>query len=336
MDDSVKISVIVPSYNQGEYISNVIQSVIQQTYKNWELIIQDGGSRDNTVEICKVFSETDMRISWNSEKDKGFADAVNKGLKKATGHLAVIQSSDDFFVYPDVFRDVVSIYVGDRNLRIISGNAIVVDHALNHLKTVEKTSGYIQPDSIYSLRTSFSQSATFFSLERAAAIGGLDTAVDMVADTDFWIRLACTTPVYTNSIFQSSKAWGAVLIQPNQRSSDFSKFYVGRSQMAIRHLENDAIPYSQSFKKVHANNLLLQAFRHFKANGLNCDQLQNLYYELNKTKYTEPERSLKQRVHQKLFGRPLQHASPNTIQDVYLDKEFNTQQNYKWFESSNG
>src|ERR1700744_800393 len=75
-----KISIVTPSYNQGGFIEETIRSILLQNYPNLELIIMDGGSTDNTVEIIKKYER--WITSWVSEKDAGQADAINKGIQK--------------------------------------------------------------------------------------------------------------------------------------------------------------------------------------------------------------------------------------------------------------
>ncbi|WP_075590614.1 glycosyltransferase family 2 protein [Labilibacter marinus] len=88
-----KFSIITPSFNQGQYIEETILSIINQSYKNYELIIIDGGSTDNTVEILKKYN-TEIEY-WVCEPDKGTYDADNKGLAKATGDYWMVVNSDD-------------------------------------------------------------------------------------------------------------------------------------------------------------------------------------------------------------------------------------------------
>ncbi|CAN5337749.1 glycosyltransferase family 2 protein [soil metagenome] len=91
-----KISIITPSFNQGQYIEQTIQSVINQNYPNLEYIIIDGGSTDNSVEVIKKY-KSQITI-WVSEKDKGQAHAINKGLSYCTGEFFNWINSDDYLV----------------------------------------------------------------------------------------------------------------------------------------------------------------------------------------------------------------------------------------------
>jgi len=333
--NSIKISVIVPSYNQGPFIENCIKSVLKQTYSNWELIIQDGASTDNTAEVCKHYAAQDNRIRFFSEKDSGFADAVNKGLDKAQGKFAVIQSSDDFFAYSNVFEDVIEIYNTGKNLIIITGASVVVDEKLNLLTTLERIPKFVSPENIYTLKDHFSQGATFFSLQRAKAIGKLNPIVDMVADTDFWIRMACSNPIGTNSIFQTSKIWGGVTVQQEQRSADLSKFYLGRAEMAYHHFQDKLIPFSLSYKKKHANNLIIFGIEHYKALNKDVAPFLDLYKELNNTNFKFPKVTFnfKDLVIKIVSGSEINKAVNSKDEMYSSNKEHNPSYSFNWFNS---
>lgn len=105
-----KISIIIPNYNYGNYIEETILSVVNQNYPNTELIIIDGGSTDNSIEIIKKYNK---HINyWISEKDKGQADAINRGLKVATGDYVAFMNSDDTYLenaFVNIFNNKKSI-----------------------------------------------------------------------------------------------------------------------------------------------------------------------------------------------------------------------------------
>ncbi len=92
----LKISVVTPSYNQGEFLEETLLSVQHQRYPNVEHIVIDGGSSDESVEIIKKHSE--HLAYWVSEKDGGQANAINKGLARCTGDLVAILNSDDVYL----------------------------------------------------------------------------------------------------------------------------------------------------------------------------------------------------------------------------------------------
>ncbi len=88
------ISIVTPSYNQGQFIRETITSVLDQSYPHLELWVMDGGSSDNTIEILRSF-EGDPRFHWVSERDRGQSDAINKGLARCTGEVFAWLNSDD-------------------------------------------------------------------------------------------------------------------------------------------------------------------------------------------------------------------------------------------------
>lgn len=95
---SPKISIIIPSYNKGKYIEETLTSTISQGYPNLEVIIQDGGSTDNTLKIIKKYAKNYPYLIWESKKDNGQTDAINKGLKKATGDILTYINADDIYL----------------------------------------------------------------------------------------------------------------------------------------------------------------------------------------------------------------------------------------------
>lgn len=104
----MKISIITVCFNSEKYIRNAIESVLGQTYSNIEYIIIDGDSKDQTMQIVKSYGDSIQVVV--SEPDKGIYDAMNKGLKLATGDVVAILNSDDFYDNPNVIFNIVECF----------------------------------------------------------------------------------------------------------------------------------------------------------------------------------------------------------------------------------
>lgn len=104
----MKISLITVCYNSEKTIEDTIKSVLKQTYKNYEYIIIDGKSKDNTLNIIKLYEKKfDNKLKYISESDKGLYDAMNKGIKIATGDIIGILNSDDILYDENVFQKII-------------------------------------------------------------------------------------------------------------------------------------------------------------------------------------------------------------------------------------
>ena len=180
-----KISIVTPSYNQGQFIEETIRSILLQGYPNLEYIIIDGGSTDNSIEIIKKYQP--WIADWVSEKDNGQSQAINKGWKKSTGDIMAYLNSDDtfkegalyhianyFLRYPDVdmvYGDVFSI---DENCKMIKP-WICGEFDLNKLIS---DSSYFIP-----------QQAAFFRRSIFEKTGPLDEDLYLKMDRDLFIRI---------------------------------------------------------------------------------------------------------------------------------------------------
>ncbi len=122
-----KITVITPTWNQAEYIADTIESVLCQTHQNLEYIIIDNCSDDGTQEIVEEYQKKDIRIRYLREKDHGQAEAINKGLRMATGEIVCWLNSDDFFFDYEVFTKVDSHFNQKSDVGVIVGDGWYCD-----------------------------------------------------------------------------------------------------------------------------------------------------------------------------------------------------------------
>lgn len=105
----MKISIITASYNSVSTLANAMESVLHQTYTDWEYIIVDGGSTDGTVDLIKKYEpQFGGKLKWTSETDHGIYDAMNKGISRATGDVVGILNSDDYYTSEDVLSVIAS------------------------------------------------------------------------------------------------------------------------------------------------------------------------------------------------------------------------------------
>lgn len=118
-----KVSIITVCYNSQSTILDTIKSVNNQNYKFIEHIFIDGKSEDNTVNIIK--KNSNLNTILISEKDCGIYDAMNKGIKLASGEIILILNSDDMFYKEDTLNKIVEVFVTNKNIDLVYGNLII-------------------------------------------------------------------------------------------------------------------------------------------------------------------------------------------------------------------
>ena len=118
----MKISIVTATYNSGKTVRDTFVSVLNQTYDNYELIVVDGGSKDDTLEIIRHYEPIFKgRMKWISEPDRGIYDAMNKGIAMATGDAVGFLNSDDFYSSCGILRMVAS-SMRNKNIDAVYGD----------------------------------------------------------------------------------------------------------------------------------------------------------------------------------------------------------------------
>ena len=110
----MKISIITATYNSGKTLRDTIESVLRQSYTDYEYIVKDGGSKDDTLEIVKAYApKFGDRLKVISEPDQGIYDAMNKGIQMATGDVIGILNSDDFYTSADALQVIADTFANN-------------------------------------------------------------------------------------------------------------------------------------------------------------------------------------------------------------------------------
>lgn len=188
MKENILVSIITPSFNQGEFIEDTIKSVLAQDYPNIEYIVLDGGSTDNTLDVLKKY---DDKIQWKSGKDKGQCFAIEKGFNWADGKIIIWLNSDDTLTV-DAVSTAVGEFETDPDLAFVYGKSKYIN------AEGEVIGDYpTEPFDIERLsKVNFiSQPSVFVNKSSYEAVGGVDTVLNYCFDYDLWIRLARKFPV---------------------------------------------------------------------------------------------------------------------------------------------
>jgi glycosyltransferase involved in cell wall biosynthesis len=188
----IMITIITPSYNRSDMITDAIESVLAQGFQPFEHIIVDGGSTDSTLEILKKYPH--LRVI--SELDQGMYDALNKGLEIATGEIIGFLNTDDLYAH-NIFP-VIARKFDDADVMAVAGRAIVFSE-LPGGKTVIVDKYSPEHRSLIECSTIGSNffNAWFFRRSLFDRIGKFNTSYKIVGDRDFMLRFALSNLRYT-------------------------------------------------------------------------------------------------------------------------------------------
>jgi glycosyltransferase involved in cell wall biosynthesis len=183
----MKISVIIPSFNQGEFIEETIQSVLAQTVPEVEILVFDGGSTDGTIDVlCKYESRL---AHWESAADRGQTHAINKGLARMSGDVWMYLNSDDL-VTPGAFSEVLRAF-SDQSLMWLGGACANFDDQGERggvvPRPVESAKDYLSPWNRRAYAFPFS-GASFMRREIFAKIGYFDESYHYSMDMEYYCR----------------------------------------------------------------------------------------------------------------------------------------------------
>jgi glycosyltransferase involved in cell wall biosynthesis len=182
-NDLPKISVIVPSFNQGTFIEETFRSLLSQEYPLLEIIVIDGGSTDQSVEIIKTYEP--HLAYWLSEKDSGQSEAINKGFRIATGEVITWLNSDDCYE-PGTLHLVGKLFKEQAGVSIVHGKSVLFGKGMK-----EKVIGLDQdiPLHDYFAFMRFPQPSSFFRREALLPVLPVNETLHYAMDFDLVVRM---------------------------------------------------------------------------------------------------------------------------------------------------
>jgi glycosyltransferase involved in cell wall biosynthesis len=211
-----RISVVTPSFNHAKFIEETIRSILLQGYPNLEYFVLDGGSTDDSVEIIRKYSP--WLTYWVSEPDAGQSDAINRGLKMASGDFATWINSDDLLCKNALVEQVTrngcvanTVYVGNCIRMDVTGKILS-----SHRGRVHSLEDLLRIKTVWRGRGHIIQPEVLFPRELALAVGGLDRDNYFTMDYELWGKffLAGASFQYTDIPF------GMFRKHPNQKSQN--------------------------------------------------------------------------------------------------------------------
>jgi len=253
-----RISVVTPSYNQGEFIEETIRSVLLQGYYNLEYIIIDGGSTDQSVDMIKKYEP--WLTHWVTEPDRGQAQAINKGFKRATGEIVAWINSDDVY-FPGVLAIVAKFFSQKHTSDIIYGDCVFVD---KEGKLVRKNRASNFDMKSFLGKQAIPQPSMFIKKLTLSQVGYLDEKLNYAFDRKFWLIAGINrnnTLTYARKIFSKYRLHGK-----SKGVSEKHKMDIEISKMVLEILNKKNIPAMSEKDKEKAkrfHNLTL-AFRYWQ------------------------------------------------------------------------
>jgi len=182
------ISIVMPTYNAEKYLKEAIDSILRQDYTDVEIVVVDGKSTDDTVEILKGYNS---KIRWTSEKDRGEPDAINKGMAMARGDIITYLDGDDTYL-PDALLAVSKHFESNPESIWAYGKCKIINGAGEETREViTKIKELFQKHYSFNsllIGDFIAQPAAFWRKELVGEIGNFDIRETLAFEYDFWLR----------------------------------------------------------------------------------------------------------------------------------------------------
>ena len=183
---SPKVDIIIPAYNQGDYLKESVESALAQTWENLEIIIVDDGSTDDTAKVGRSFA--DPRVTYIYHDNKGLSGARNTGLGHSTGEYVSFLDSDDLF-FPTKIQNLLSLFDQNPEIGLAAGDSTLID---DHGQPIGKTYGDGLPNNPtgWLQGNRFHVGAVLVKKEWLDKVEPFDESLRACEDWDMWLRLS--------------------------------------------------------------------------------------------------------------------------------------------------
>lgn len=243
-----KISIVIPSFNKVKYIGKTLDSIISQNYHNLEVIIQDGGSTDGTLGVIKEYaSKYPGVIKYESGRDGGQLDAINKGLRKSKGEIVTYINADDYYL-PGAFNNIAKLSFDNPRADWFAGKGRVVDgkgHEIVKVVTFYKNLLLFLNSNFLLLITNYLMQPSVF-LKRVTwnRFGPFSGTSNFVMEYDLWLKIAkYKMPVVSNNYLSNFR------IEASTISKNYTNELLSEDEKIVRKYTRN--PLMIGFHKLH-------------------------------------------------------------------------------------
>ena len=219
---SPKVLVVVPSYNQGNFIEETLNSIFGQTYKNTKIVVMDGGSTDNSVEVIKRYSS--KLVYWRSYPDEGQAAAINEGINYGQDCEYVCWLNSDDILLPAGIERMVNFLENKPGYLAVFGKAFIIDENSNQIG-VYPTEEFSKER--FSLSCTICQPATLIRSSAWYQAGGLNEKLHMCMDYDLWWKISSVGLIgHLKEFVACSRDYSTTKTRTNQKIHYWEAFQI--------------------------------------------------------------------------------------------------------------
>lgn len=187
---NAKVSIIICTYNRSDLLPKAIESILKQSFDDFEIIIIDDASQDNTKEIVERYINRDQRIKYfKNVQNLGIAASRNRGVSLAQGEYIAMLDSDDYWLSPDKLKKQVAVLESDREVGLIGTGIICVDENNNEIKKdiYETEDKNIRAQIL--AKNQFAQSSVLFRKKAFLEVGAYGENFFVCEDLDLWLAI---------------------------------------------------------------------------------------------------------------------------------------------------